>query len=98
MCARISTSEQGYDSNITQGYDSVDVHTGKPDFFTCLHAITFVAFTMFTNSYKVFTSGMCKVVSACNHTISPCKPRHPWYGVTVQGHDIAVQGYKSHAL
>src|SRR6185312_8287114 len=34
------------------------LHTGKPAFFTCLHAIALVAFTMFTNSYEVFTSVM----------------------------------------
>ena len=32
------------------------LHTGKPAFFTCLHAIALVAFTMFTNSYELFTS------------------------------------------
>src|SRR5689334_5503483 len=32
------------------------LHTGTPTFFTCLHAIALVAFTMFTNSYEVFTS------------------------------------------
>lgn len=43
-------------SNQLYSRQSGTMHTGKPALFMCLHAIA--VFTMFTNSYQVFTSIM----------------------------------------